>query len=132
MDAFVTHIKNIEAEKGKLNVDTEYYSGLLADCKVRLDVIQTDSRPMQAFPDCQVLSERLCITLCSDMTFYRTVNDSFLASVKGFSIQVDIPRKDGTFERILIKDPEPKKINRGREWEFWVSDPALIDRIINA
>ena len=127
----IRHIKMLEIEKGRLDVDTEHYSGLLAECRVHMDVIQTETNPMPAFPDCPVISERLCITLCSDMTFYRALSDPFMATIKGFTITVDVPRKDGTYERIVIKNPEPKGIIRNGEWKFEITDQAMIEKIVN-
>ena len=124
-----TLIKTITAENGELHISGYSYSGLLAKCKLHVDIIQNESRPMSQFPDCPVIRTKVCITLCYDMDFKRRIDDELLSSIACFDIQMDIPLRDGTFERIVLKNAEPKGIAIGEDWKFEIKDPNIIRKL---
>ena len=127
----VRQLKSVGTENGQLFVVTSNYSGLLADCKVEIVVTEFSTNPIPAYPDCQVIKEQVCINICSDKRFYRRIDDEFFATVKRFSIEADVPIRNGTFEHIVFDCIEPEEIRPDKDWKFRVKDKKLVDKIIS-
>lgn len=125
-------IRTLECEGGKLYVAVRGNRILLANCEIRIEIME-DLQKLAIIGSTgySVRKRHITIVLCKEPCTTRNIDADFLRSVTGFDLSVDIQRRDGIYENVIINNIIPTDIDLDGDWTFNVPEqPDLTERLL--
>ncbi len=125
-------IRTLECEGGKLYVTARGSRILLAQCKPKIEIVEDlQNIPILGKTGYSVRKRHFSIVLCKEPCTTRNIDADFLRSVTGFDLSVDIQRRDGVYENVIINNIIPTDIDLDGDWTFDVPEqPDLTGKLL--
>ncbi len=122
-------IKTITCEKGNLYSVAGGRRILLAACRPRIEItersVNIKSVGVHGF---NVKKNYITLIFCGTPELKRELDMDFWNNVPGFSIEADIQRTDGVFERMYFDAVVPQEIDLDGDWVFEITGQPGIAR----
>ena len=127
-----TIIKTIDADKGEIYITKNNNRYLLANAKIKIEISKTKNtveklnQMLVSFRD-----YHMAIMFCGDIKYMQPVSEEMLKSISQYEVVADIPKRNGTYERVIFNKLAEVDIDLEEEWKFEIRDREIIKKLLS-